>query len=32
MRITFNNLPSKTYAVVVFLDHNEHGKLNHNFL
>ena len=32
MRITFNDLPSKTYAVAVFLDHNEDGKLNRNFL
>ncbi|WP_267384462.1 DUF2141 domain-containing protein [Cyanobacterium sp. uoEpiScrs1] len=32
MRVTFNNLPSKTYAVAVFLDHNEDGKLNRNFM
>lgn len=32
IRVTFNNLPSKTYAVVVFWDDNEDGKLNHNFL
>ncbi|XTZ12106.1 MAG: DUF2141 domain-containing protein [cyanobacterium endosymbiont of Rhopalodia inflata] len=32
MRVTFNNLPPKTYAVAVFLDHNEDGKLNRNFL
>ena len=32
MRVTFNNLPSKTYAVAVFWDNNEDGKLNRNFL
>ncbi len=32
MRVTFNNLPSKTYAVAVFWDDNEDGQLNRNFL
>lgn len=32
MQVTFNNLPSKTYAVAVFWDDNEDGKLNRNFL
>jgi uncharacterized protein (DUF2141 family) len=32
MRITFKNLPPKTYAVAVFLDQNEDSKLNRNVL
>ena len=31
MRVTFNNLPSKTYAVAVFWDDNKDGKPNRNF-
>ncbi|HAC66203.1 MAG TPA: hypothetical protein DCF68_22380 [Cyanothece sp. UBA12306] len=32
LQVTFENLPSKTYAVAAFLDDNGDGQLNRNFL